>query len=154
MAAYFLDSSAAVKRYIREAGTAWIINLFRPQSFNQIFVAEIILAEVISALARRLRGKSLSVSNYNRSVARFRRTFDQKFFPVEINLPLIERASYLAENYGLRGYDAVQLAAGLTANDARIAIKATALIFVSADNDLNNAALAEGLSVENPNNYP
>ncbi len=154
MAAYFLDSSATVKRYIREAGTAWVTNLFRPHSFNQIFVAEITLAEVIAALARRLRGKNISVSNYNRSVARFRRTFDRKFFPVEINLPQIEKASYLAENYGLRGYDAVQLAAALTANDARMAIGAASLIFVSADNDLNNAAQAEGLTVENPNNYP
>ncbi len=50
MAAYFLDSSAAAKRYIKEAGTTWVIKLFRPQSSNQIFVAEIILAEVISAL--------------------------------------------------------------------------------------------------------
>ena len=153
MAAYFLDSSAAVKRYIREAGTAWIISLFRPHSFDQIFVAEIILAEVVSALARRHRGKSISASGYNRSVARFRRAFYQKFFPVEINLSLIERASRLAENYVWRGYDSVQLAA-LTANAARVSINATPLIFVSADNELNNAALAEGLSVENPNNYP
>lgn len=154
MAAYFLDSSATVKRYLREAGTAWVINLFRPHSFNQIFVAEITLAEVISALARRLRGKGVSVANYNRSVSRFRRAFDHKFFPVEINFPLIEKASYLVESYGLRGYDAVQLAAAVLTNDARIALGASSLIFVCADNALNQAAQAEGLAVENPNNYP
>ena len=53
MAAYFLDSSAAVKRYIRETGTAWIISLFRQTPPNAFYVARITLAEVISACARR-----------------------------------------------------------------------------------------------------
>jgi predicted nucleic acid-binding protein len=30
MAAFFLDSSAAVKRYATEAGSAWVSNLFDP----------------------------------------------------------------------------------------------------------------------------
>lgn len=50
MQAYFMDSSALVKRYIKEIGSAWVINLFRPHSFNQIFVSEITLAEVIARL--------------------------------------------------------------------------------------------------------
>jgi uncharacterized protein len=30
MAVYFLDTSALVKRYISEAGSAWVFNLFDP----------------------------------------------------------------------------------------------------------------------------
>lgn len=61
MPAYFLDSSAAVKKYISEAGTGWIIGLFRQKPVNVFYVAEIMAAEVASARARRSRGLSLTV---------------------------------------------------------------------------------------------
>jgi predicted nucleic acid-binding protein len=54
----------------------------------------------------------------------------------------------------LRGYDAVQLATALETNRKRLSDGLSALVFVSADAELNNAAQAEGLEVENPNNYP
>ena len=57
----------------------------------------------------------------------------------------------MAETYALRGYDAVQLAAVLEVNTIRLNLRLSALIFVSADGDLNTAATAERLSVENPN---
>jgi hypothetical protein len=87
-------------------------------------------------------------------VNRFRRVFKDKFFTTEIDSNLLEEASVLAEKYALRGYDAVQLAAALFVQNRRGRIGATSLIFVSADNALNQAAQAEGLTVDNPNNYP
>ncbi|MBN4002390.1 hypothetical protein [Nostoc sp. LPT] len=60
----------------------------------------------------------------------------------------------LAEAYGLRGYDAVQLGAGCTVNALCIANSLPLVTFVSADSELNAAAASEGLLVENPNNYP
>lgn len=54
----------------------------------------------------------------------------------------------------LRAYDAVQLAAALTANDALVTADLSPLIFVAADNDLLAAARAEGLAADNPNLYP
>jgi uncharacterized protein len=60
----------------------------------------------------------------------------------------------LAEVRGLRGYDAVQLAAGYAVNTICIASGLMSIIFVSADNELNVAAASEGLLVENPNSYP
>jgi len=59
-----------------------------------------------------------------------------------------------AGKYELRGYDAVQLAA---ANEVEIEFRnigAPSLIFVSADNDLNAAAQAEGFLIDNPNHRP
>ena len=86
----FLDSSALTKRYVKKTGTAWLIELFRPKSFNRIYVAEIALAEVVSALTRRHRGKTLSTSAYQKVNNRFRRNFKVKFFKIETNLSLIE----------------------------------------------------------------
>ena len=51
-------------------------------------------------------------------------------------------------------YDAVQLAASLTANDERILIGANPVTLISADNALNAAASLEGLAVDNPNQHP
>ena len=152
---YFFDSSLLVKRYVKETGTSWVINIFRPRSHNQIFVAEITLAEVVSALVRRHRGLSVSSLNYSkRAMARFQRAFDTKFFKVRVDLTVIREAALLAEKHFLRGYDAVQLATALQIESERKRIGASGLIFVSADNELNNAAQAEGLAIENPNSYP
>jgi uncharacterized protein len=41
MAVYFLDSSALVKRYLKENGSKWVLALFDPALDNEIFVAAI-----------------------------------------------------------------------------------------------------------------
>ena len=62
-------------------------------------------------------------------------------------------AMSLAEAHRLRGYDAVQLAAALQVLVACSALGAP-LTFVSADANLNAAAAAEGLTVDNPVLHP
>ena len=150
----FLDSSALTKRYVKETGTAWLIGLFRPKSFNRIYVAEIALVEVISALTRRHRSNTLSASAYQKVTNRFRRNFEDKFFKIETNLSLLERAADLAQTHALRGYDAVQLASAVYLHTRRQQIGLPPLTFISADNALNTTANSEGLSVDNPNNHP
>jgi hypothetical protein len=54
----------------------------------------------------------------------------------------------------LRGNYAVQLSVALETNDRRLAIKASPLILISADDALNAAAMLEGLSVDKPNLHP
>jgi hypothetical protein len=51
MSAYFLDSSALVKRYRTEIGSVWIKRLIEPTAGNTIAVCEITLSEVAAALA-------------------------------------------------------------------------------------------------------
>jgi len=60
----------------------------------------------------------------------------------------------LVQNHGLRGYDAVQLAAALEVHADRMQLGLPPLVFCSADRALNKAALAEGLAVDNPNTHP
>jgi hypothetical protein len=52
----------------------------------------------------------------------------------------------------LRGADAIQLACGVLARTELPA--ATEFYFVSADEELNAAAMVERLQVENPNLHP
>lgn len=56
MAAYFLDSSALVKRYARETGTAWMLSLFRTGARHRLYVSRITGVEVAAALTRKLCG--------------------------------------------------------------------------------------------------
>lgn len=57
MADYFLDSSALVKRYVQETGTAWVRGLTRRNARHDLYVARITAVEVTSAIARRRGGR-------------------------------------------------------------------------------------------------
>ena len=59
----------------------------------------------------------------------------------------------LAEKHALRGYDAVQLAAALEVQSQRIEDELPPPELISADTALNDAALLEGLKVDDPNNH-
>lgn len=154
MANYFFDSSSLMKRYAKEQGTNWVLSIFRKKSNNRINIAEITYVEIVSALSRRHRGNTISSANFGRSLSRFRKSFRNKFFVTPIDIKIIEKAGSLAERHFLRGYDAVQLACALEIENTRKLLGASSIIFVSADNALNQAAQAEGLTFDNPNNYP
>ncbi|HXG85269.1 MAG TPA: type II toxin-antitoxin system VapC family toxin [Pyrinomonadaceae bacterium] len=154
MSVFFFDSSAVTKKYVRETGTAWVINVFRPKSPNRVYIAEIALVEVISALTRRHRGRTLTNADFTKVSNRFRRNFAANFFKIETNLSVIERAAALAERHALRGYDAVQLASAFNLHLRRQKAGLPPLVFISADNALNAAAQVEGLQIDNPNNHP
>ncbi|MCL4860750.1 MAG: hypothetical protein KJZ93_15145 [Caldilineaceae bacterium] len=59
----------------------------------------------------------------------------------------------MAETDALRGYDAVQLAAGLHVHQARLALNQLGITFFATDNLLNRAASNEGLRVDDPNEH-
>jgi predicted nucleic acid-binding protein len=151
MAAYFFDSSALVKRYVVESGTQWVRNLCDPTAGHSLYIVRIIGAEVIAALARRTRTGSLAQSAAQNVMAAFRSDFVGAYFVSELTSALIERAMDFAQAYGLRGYDAVQLAAFVDVNAERRGYGLLPVTLISADLDLNQAATAEGLAVENPN---
>ena len=153
MAVLFLDSSGLVKRYVVETGTTWIIGQLRPSASNDIFIANITAIEVASAIARRVKGKSLSQSAADKALKRFKRDFGRRFIVIDLTPQIIEDGILLSRKYGLRGYDTAQLAAGLSIRNRLAKGGVMNFNFISADNDLNSAAQAEGLAVDNPNNH-
>jgi uncharacterized protein len=60
MAVYFVDSSALVKRYIHEIGSAWVLNLFNPTLNSEILMAAITSFEIVAAITRRMRNGNAS----------------------------------------------------------------------------------------------
>lgn len=153
MAIYFLDSSALVKRYISETGSNWVCNLFDPSLGNQFFIAAIAGVEIVSAITRRAKNGGINVADAIAVRDQFKQDFQTEYQIIEISDKIINSAINIAESYALRGYDAVQLASGRELNILCIANGLNGVNFVSADNNLNTAAMGEGLIIENPNNH-
>ena len=154
MAAYIFDASAIVKRYVREAGTAWVENLTDTASGHEIFLTRVTRVEVIAALSRRRERGHAPSSTTAAILSAFRYDAAHQYNILEINAPLLNEAERLAEKHRLRGYDAVQLAATLSLHRTRNTAGLSGLTFLSADDELNTGALAEGLTFENPNAHP
>ena len=153
MAAYFCDSSALVKRYITEKGSTWLTAKLDPKVGNFVFIARITFVEVISAISRKERGGHISAVDAITAQTRFETDYLGEFFNLEITETLIKDSAILAKTYALRGYDAVQLAAALQTQQTRTTSNLTPLTFLSSDSVLNDAALSEGFTVDDPNNH-
>ncbi len=151
MADYFCDSSGVVKRYALEAGTDWVRQICDPSQQNEIWVSIITGVEVVAAIWRKVREGSLSPLTAAKIVHEFKEHFRHQYRIVEVHEEIVEEAMALVEKYGLRGYDAVQLASAKWLNQRFLEVGLLSLIFVSADEDLLAAAQAEGLVTENPN---
>jgi uncharacterized protein len=152
VASYFLDSSAIFKRYVSESGSSWVISITDPAAMNDIYLAQITGVEVVSGFVRQV--PPLLAANLARILADFRFDFQHQYQRIEINETVISKAMKLAETYRLRGYDSVPLAAGVELNDSVRRVGLPIITFVSADHQLNTAAVAEGLVVDDPTSHP
>jgi len=157
MASFYFDSSALVKYYIIESGTVWVRNLIDSRLdgewANSVSTSALTWAEVISAFAKRHRMGEIPPHLYRALTARFLREARLRYGRLRVNDAVIELAVELIQRQPLRAYDAVQLATALILNGALIADKLPPLTFVSADDVLCQAARAEGLPAENPNEH-
>ena len=116
MAAYFFDSSATVKRFAKEKGTNFVLDVMRPSAKNLIYAARITEVEVCAALSRRRKGKTLTADYATKAIARWQRVFDRNIFQVKLTDAIFREAVRLADIHALRGYDSVQLACALLTN--------------------------------------
>jgi predicted nucleic acid-binding protein len=154
MADYFFDTSALVKRHVTEAGSAWVRSLTQAKTAHTLYLARITAVEMVAAITRRQRGGSLSSAQAGAILGYFRRQLTGRYFILEINPALLAAAMIPSRNHGLRAYDAVQLAAALEIDRSNQKAGFGAVTLVSADRELNAAAIAEGMAVEDPNSHP
>lgn len=134
----YVDTSTLLKLVIDEegsdrAGTIWT-------SAETVASVSLITVEARAALAAARRGRRLTAAQH----ADAREELDAltaDLHIVEPTMELIADAADLADDEGLRGYDAVHLAAALLVG---------ATVLSSADTDLCIAAERRGLHVANP----
>jgi predicted nucleic acid-binding protein len=106
----YLDTSALVKLYVDEPGRAAVLELL--DAAVGCATARIAYVEARAAFARRRREGGFQPRTLRHVVD----LLDQDWAAytlIEVGESLVRRAGVLAERHGLRGYDAVHLAAAL-----------------------------------------
>jgi len=134
--AYF-DTSAVVPTIIDEAASVTCVRLW--DDADRVISVRLLYPEARAALAQAHRMDRLTT----RQLAAAVRELDalvREIDNVEIGAALARSAGELAQRQGLRGYDAVHLAAAVTARSAD-------LVVVTGDNDLARGARELGLHV-------
>ncbi|MBI2893824.1 MAG: type II toxin-antitoxin system VapC family toxin [Deltaproteobacteria bacterium] len=137
----FLDSSALVKRYVPEPGSALIRRLC---ASGEIAVSRVVFAEVAAAVARASREGGLTDDDRDRVLDQLADDVDA-FQTIELRRAVVEATRPLVTRHPLRGYDAVQLASAMA-----IQGRGRSLRFWSADSRLVAAARSEGLRAQIP----
>ena len=146
MARHFLDTSALVKHYHQENGTAQVNQIIDDPS-SVLFISRLTLVEIVSGFAIKVRTGEFDDSEFDRLAALFSDHVARGHYRV---VRLLNRHFVLAQGliktHGLtrqiRSLDAIQLAAAL------ILHRTTPIDdFVCADLRLATVAALEGLSV-------
>ena len=151
MAVFLFDSSALVKRYLKESGSQWVRTTLQPATGHTILVAQTTPVELVAAVTRRMRGGFLSVSDADEVISDIVYDTAIQYQPVFMTHDVVKRAMTLSRVYGLRGYDAIQLGTAIHVLVRQAGEEISPVRFVCSDQELIQAAVAEGVVVFNPN---
>lgn len=138
MIAYF-DTSAIIPLIIDEASTSLCTRVWNESA--RIVSVRLLYAEARAALARAERLGRLTRPQLMRAIAELDSLVNEVDH-IEVSAQLAYAAGELAQLHGLRGYDAVHLAAAIAVADRD-------LVLITGDGSLAAAAAAVGLSVSN-----
>jgi predicted nucleic acid-binding protein len=106
----YLDTSALIKRYVVESGSKEVIVLIeQADTVGSVMLTRV---EMASALAKAVRLNWVETKHAENAWLDFLSHW-QSFTRLSVTTALIERASRLAWENGLRGYDATHFAAAL-----------------------------------------
>ena len=151
MADHFLDTSALVKHYHAEAGTAEVDRLWADPT-ARLFVSRLGVVEAVSVFAKKARSGLISAADFGLPKKRF-------FADVRRRRPAVVRllvrhsqeALRLLQQYSLahslHTLDALQLGVALDLRRRRMLD-----VFVTSDRVLLTVAALEGLTVLDPEN--
>ena len=147
---FFADTSALAKRYLVETGTNWVVGQIEPPTQNTVIISQLTMVEMRSLLARRVREKILTPEKSEAIKNDFLIHTEEEYLVVLLDTHVLTIASKLLDQHILRALDAIQLACALYAHD----LLDEPITFLSADNNLLQAAAAEGFATDNPNSHP
>ena len=153
MKCYYLDASAMVKRYVNEQGSEWMRATMDSEEETLLFTSRMTIVEVISASSRRVREGTLTLQDSVSARDMFRSDCLDDYQVMPPSLAVVDQACALLERYPLRAYDATHLATAISAQEFLTGKEYSPVTFLSADDDLNDAAKAEDLTVDNPNRH-
>jgi predicted nucleic acid-binding protein len=150
MTVYYADSSALVKRYVNERGSAWVQVECDPASPNVIALATVGLAEIAAALGVKHRQGVLARDVWDGLLRDLQRDGRTQYWLVDVDQRMVADAIALTRRQNLRGYDAIHLACALFLRNTLMERDLPAPVLLSADQELLQAAESEGLTTDDP----
>lgn len=136
----YCDTSALIKRYVEERGTADIDRLW--ENASVISTSVVAFAETISAFSRKSREGLLTKAEFSRILKKFRADYEHLIL-VPISGDLNGTIERLARRHSLRGLDLIHLASAMVFAGQ----KTPKIVFACFDSLLNRAAAKEGIEV-------
>jgi predicted nucleic acid-binding protein len=130
------DTSAIVPLIIEEATSDNCRRLWNEAT--RVASVRLLYPETRAALARAERMGRLTAGQLTNAVDELESLIEQLDI-IEVSTEIVRAAGEFAQRFGLRGYDAVHLAAGLAMNDADV-------VLVTSDHDLATASQAAGIA--------
>ena len=136
----YLDTSALIKRFVEETGSAEVEKLILEQA--PASTATLAYVEVYSGLSRKRRDDELTGSQFDEIRAQFEDDWPS-YVRVHLRDDVLHLARDLVRRHPLRALDAVHVASALQLQsllDAQVT-------FVAADRRVLDAARAEGMDI-------
>ncbi len=130
----FFDSSAYAKRWVEESGSQEVEDLCVRAS--EVCLSIICVPEIVSALSRRVREKSLTRVEYTQSRTRLLEDANDAII-VSLTSTVVQTCITVLETASVRTLDAIHIAS---------AIESRADLFVSSDH--RQVAVAKSLGLE------
>jgi len=139
----YFDSSALVKRYLKEKGTDVVLSLTTQEEF--IATSKLACPELLSAFMRKRRAGDLGEDPLQSVLDRLDADGPELFI-IEMHDELLPLVKSLIGKYPLKGADSIHLASALWLESMTRA----EVTFVASDLNLLNAAAIENLKILNP----
>lgn len=134
----YLDTSALVKRYIKESYTEDII--VRWLEAEDVVTSSVAYAEALATLYRKKRETEFEDNIMQQLLSEFRRDWIS-FIRIRVGDELNEYIDKVIHSHPLRGFDAIHLASAMVVHEKFQAD----LLFACFDQKLSHAAQKEGL---------
>ena len=146
MSFYFLEATAFVKLFVREAGTDALIGMMEAAEDNHKLISASTPLEIYAVLRRRERAGDIAQEDATSALSVLRLE-SARMVQQPLNPAVLEAARQLLDRTSLRWPDALQLGAALAARDM---FQGTEITFVSSSATLLAAAASEGFKVLDP----
>jgi len=143
---YFLEATAFVKLFVREAGTDALIGMMEAAEDNHKLISASTPLEIYAVLRRRERAGDIAQEDATSALSVLRLE-SARMVQQPLNPAVLEAARQLLDRTSLRWPDALQLGAALAARDM---FQGTEITFVSSSATLLAAAASEGFKVLDP----
>ena len=146
MIVHYVDTSAWVKRYVQERGSAWMATWL--SKGPHLACATLGLIEMLCAVSRKQRAGELSAARYGVLVEQVETDY-ATFAQIDLSQDVLAIARAMPSMYALRGADTVHLASAIALRE-ELAGEADDVIIVSTAAELKQAARLARFRVLDP----